>query len=404
MESKGRLWNSNYLRMLFGNFSIFFSFWLLTPLLPIYLSDEFGANKETIGIVLSGYSVAALISRAISGYIVDSFPRKTILIIGFVAFSLFFGGYIIAGSLLLFAVVRTLHGIPLGMTTVANNTVAVDVLPPLRRTEGIGYYGLSNNVATAISPTFALWIYGFSQNYDVLFGLATAVALCGLIVVAGVKVPEYKHNEKREPLTFGKLFLVKGWSQSLCLIGYAFSYGVVATYVAIYGKEELGITGGTGLFFMLFSIGLILSRLVGSRTLRLGRVRFNAGIGSCIAMLGYLIFAAFHNKFGYFGSALVIGLGNGYMYPSFQSMLIEQAPVKMYGTANSTLLVSWDIGLGLGILIGGAIAEAFGYFSAFWVAGLVNVAGVLFFFLYSGNAYQKHRYLQPYDNKSLTPK
>lgn len=76
---------------------------------------------------------------------------------------------------------------------------------------------------------------------------------------------------------------------------FAFSYGVLSTYVAIYGKEELGISGGSALFFMLLSIGLILSRLVGSRTLRQGKITQNAAVGMTISVFGYLMFAALHN-------------------------------------------------------------------------------------------------------------
>ena len=58
---KEKLWNSNYLKVWCANFMIFFSFMLLTPLLPLYLSETFGADKQMIGIVLSGYTLTALI-------------------------------------------------------------------------------------------------------------------------------------------------------------------------------------------------------------------------------------------------------------------------------------------------------------------------------------------------------
>ena len=115
-QTKEKLWNSNYLKVWTANFMIFFSFMLLTPLLPSYLSDTFGADKQTIGIVLSGYTLTALMIRALSGYIVDSFPRRTVMIISYFLFALFFAGYLAAGTLLLFAIVRTLHGAPFGAT------------------------------------------------------------------------------------------------------------------------------------------------------------------------------------------------------------------------------------------------------------------------------------------------
>ena len=105
-----RLWNANYTKVWVANFMIFFSVMLLTPLLPIYLHEQFAADKDTIGLVLFGYAVMALVARLFSGYVVDSFPRKMVLLISFTVFTLFFVGYVAAGTLMLFAAVRTVHG------------------------------------------------------------------------------------------------------------------------------------------------------------------------------------------------------------------------------------------------------------------------------------------------------
>ena len=148
-----RLWNSNYLKVMTSNFLLFFAFYILTPLLPIYLDAQFKADKDMIGLVLSGYVVATLLIRPFSGFIVDSFNRKKVLMLCFFAFFICFAGYIGAGTLLMFAIVRTMHGIPFGAATVANSTVAIDVLPSSRRNEGIGFYGLSNNLAMAVAPS-----------------------------------------------------------------------------------------------------------------------------------------------------------------------------------------------------------------------------------------------------------
>ena len=391
IEKKERLWNSNYLKVWCANFMIFFSFMLLTPLLPSYLSDTFGADKQTIGIVLSGYTLTALLIRALSGYIVDSFPRRTVLILSYALFALFFAGYIVAGSLVLFAIVRTLHGAPFGATTVSNSTVAIDVLHPSRRAEGIGYYGLSNNIATAISPTVALLLFGAYKSYDLLFWVAFITALIGLASTLSVKLREREIVKNNQPLSLDRFILLKGWRQGAAMICYAFSYGVLATYIAIYGQEELGITGGTGLFFMLLAIGLILSRLVGGRKLRQGKVTQNASIGIAVSLVGYFIFAAVHNYWGYYGAALIIGLGNGHMFPAFQTMFINLAPNSQRGTANSTLLVSWDIGIGLGILVGGIVSEHIGYHAAFWTAWGVNLLGVSIFYLFARRHFQQNK-------------
>ena len=390
-EVKEKLWNSNYTKVWIANFMIFFSFMLLAPMLPLYMSDTFDANKDIIGIVLSGYTLTALLIRPFSGFFVDSFPRKKVLLICYFLFFIFFAGYLAAGTLIIFAIVRTLHGAPFGATTVSNSTVAFDVLHPSRRAEGIGYYGLSNNIASAIGPSVAIWIHEVTGSYDLIFLLSLLFAGIGFAINSTLKLKPRDIVQDKPKLSFDRFFLVKGWSEALAMVCYAFSYGVIATYIAIYGKEELGITGGSGVYFILLSAGLIMSRLIGNRTLREGKIVRNASLGICVSVVGYLVFAALHNPVGFYASALIIGLGNGHMWPAFQTMFINLAPHTQRGTANSSILISWDIGVGLGILVGGVFVEHFGYHSAFWVAWILNAVGVIFYFAYVRNNYLKNR-------------
>ena len=392
-----------------ANFALFFAFYLLTPLLPLYLYETFGATKDVIGLVLSGYTIVALLFRPFSGFFVDSFPRKMVLLIAYSAFAIFFAGYLAASSLLLFTIVRTLHGGPFGAVTVANSTVAIDVLPSSRRNEGIGYYGLSNNLAMAISPTFALFVYSETHNFQLLFWLAFAVAFFGLIVDSTVtlnKVSSSKFqvsNHKPQTsnlkpqtstLRLDRFFLKSGWLIGVNMVFFGFCFGVLSNYLAIYGKQVLGMTGGTGAWFMLCSIGLILSRLQGGKALREGKLTQNAAEGMVISLVGYTLFILMPtlsslfplpsyilHLIGYYGSALLIGLGNGHLWPAFQNMMISVAHHNERGTANSTILVSWDCGMGLGILVGGVIAELLGYSAAFWTVAIINLAGVTLYFV-----------------------
>ena len=393
-----RLWNRNYIKVMTANFALFFAFYLLTPLLPLYLSETFGATKDVIGLVLSGYTITALLFRPFSGYFVDSFPRKTVLMVCYAAFAIFFAGYLAAGTLLLFTIVRTLHGGPFGALTVANSTVAIDVLPSSRRNEGIGYYGLSNNLAMAIAPSFAIFIYAETHNFELLFWLALAIATFGWIVDATIEVRSKKDDVRGQTsaitprkLSLDRFFLERGWLLGVNMVFFGFCFGVMSNYLAIYGKQVLGMTGGTGTWFMLCSIGLILSRLQGGKALRQGRLTHNASEGMVISLIGYTLFVASPNMFGYYSSALLIGLGNGHMWPAFQNMMISMAHHNERGTANSTILISWDVGMGLGVLAGGAIAEMLGYSTAFWTVAVMNGMGVALYFLKTRNFFLTRR-------------
>ena len=399
-----KLWNANYTKVWTANFMIFFSFMLVMPLLPLYMTEEFGAGKHTIGVVLSGYTVTALFARLFSGYIVDTFNRRTVLLLSYGLFACFFLGYLIGGSMILFAIVRTMHGAPFGTTTVANSTVAIDVLPSVRRAEGIGYYGLANNLGTAISPTIGLFLYEAVGNFQIIFLLSFFMAALGVFINYTVSFPK-KTKTGTGTLTgtelatktgaglmrLDRFFLVKSWSVGLMLAALAFPYGVISTYIAIYAKEQLGLTKGAGAYFLVLSVCLMLSRLTGGKSLRQGRVIHNAAIGMSISVFGYLCFASFHNFFGVFANAVLLGLGNGHMMPAVQNMFVNLAPHNRRGTANASFLTSWDLGVGLGVLVGGIAVELCDYYAAFWTAFVMNALGVAFFFAYVKKHYNLNK-------------
>ena len=386
-----KLWNTNYIKVMTTNFLLYFAFYLLTPLLPLYLSETFGATKDTIGIVLSGYTVAALIIRPFCGYVVDSFSRKKVLMICLSAFAIFFAGYIAASTILMFAICRTLHGAPFGAVTVANSTCAIDVLPAERRNEGIGLYGLSNNFAMAIAPTIGIYLHNLTSSYMLLFWIAFLVAILAVVISITIHLPDKEILRNKEKLSLDRFFLTRAWLLAINIAMFGFCWGVLSNYLAIYSKEVLNITGGTGTYFALLSIGLFASRLQGRKALSKGLITHNAAEGMLISLVGFTIFVAIPHPVAYYLSALLIGLGNGHLYPAFLNMFIQVARHDQRGTANSSILTGWDLGFGIGCLLGGIVSEHFGYTATFWIVAIENALSVLLFFLASRQFFERRK-------------
>lgn len=394
MNSKEKLWNANYIKVMTTNFLLYFAFYLLTPLLPLYLSETFGATKDTIGIVLSGYTVAALIVRPFCGYVVDSFSRKKVLMLCLSGFAVFFAGYIAAGTILMFAICRTLHGGPFGAVTVANSTCAIDVLPSSRRNEGIGLYGLSNNFAMAIAPSIGIYLHNMVDSYMILFWIAFVVAISAVLIAWTIRLPEKDIIRNKEKLSLDRFFLTRAWLLAINIAMFGFCWGVLSNYLAIYSKEVLSITGGTGTYFALLSMGLFSSRLQGRKALSQGKLTQNAAEGMLISLVGFTLFVAIPHPVAYYLSAILIGLGNGHLYPAFLNMFVHVARHDQRGTANSSILTGWDLGFGIGCLLGGIVAEHFGYTATFWMVAAENAVSVIFFFLASRQFFERRKILQ----------
>lgn len=394
MNSKEKLWNVNYIKVMTTNFLLYFAFYLLTPLLPLYLSETFGATKDTIGIVLSGYTVAALIVRPFCGYVVDSFSRKKVLMLCLSGFAVFFAGYIAAGTILMFAICRTLHGGPFGAVTVANSTCAIDVLPSSRRNEGIGLYGLSNNFAMAIAPSIGIYLHNMVDSYMILFWIAFVVAISAVLIAWTIRLPEKDIIRNKEKLSLDRFFLTRAWLLAINIAMFGFCWGVLSNYLAIYSKEVLSITGGTGTYFALLSMGLFSSRLQGRKALSQGKLTQNAAEGMLISLVGFTLFVAIPHPVAYYLSAILIGLGNGHLYPAFLNMFVHMARHDQRGTANSSILTGWDLGFGIGCLLGGIVAEHFGYTATFWMVAAENAVSVILFFLASRQFFERRKILK----------
>ena len=195
---------------------------------------------------------------------------------------------------------------------------------------------------------------------------------------------------EKKKMSLDRFLLLEGWSQGVCIAFIAMSYGILSTYIAIYSQDVLNITTGTGTFFMLFAFGLILSRFVGVQALSKGFEVRNATYGVIVVAIGYLMFALWQNLYGYYISAVVIGFGQASMYPAVQTMFLKMTTNDKRGTANATILTSWDLGVGLGIIFGGYVAEHLGgYNSAFLVSATVSILSLMFFLLYAKKDYLK---------------
>ena len=386
---KEPLWNRNFIVVAIGNFLLFFSFYLLLPLLPLYMRDTFDANKQMIGLVLSGYTITALMIRPFSGYIVDSSSRKKVLLIAYFIFFVFFAGYLLAWTVLVFAIIRILHGFSFGLVTVANSTVAIDVMSPSRRAEGIGYYGISNNLAMAIGPTISLYIHDCTPVFTYIFLLSLVSAGIGFLLVSTVKPPEKDRIKEVQPLSLDRFFLVKGLPEGATLFFFSFAYGILSTYLAIYGKEEIGIESGAGIFFMLMAFGLILARLLASRSLYKGLLTQNVTVGMALIVAGYTLFVLIQDPVAYYISAVIIGAGYGCMCPAYQTIFINLAPNSRRGTANSTYLTSWDLGLGVGVFLGGEVAQRFNYYTAYVMSIILCIIGILIFTAYTSSHFNR---------------
>lgn len=384
--------------ILAANFLLYFAFYLILPILPFYLEEEFMVGKSMIGFVLSCYTLAALCIRPFSGYFLDTFARRPLYLVAYFIFAAIFAGYMFATVLTLFIALRVVHGLAFGMVTVAGNTILIDILPSSRRGEGVGYYGLANNIAMSFGPMIGLFMHE-SVTYDVIFLCALLSCGLGILMAYMVKTP-YKPPVKREPISLDRFFLVKGTLAGISLLLLSIPYGMTTTYVAMYA-DEIGIDVNSGLYFTFMAIGLAVSRLFSGRQVDKGRVTLVISLGMYLAAISFFLLAALKSlmawnhvftSYLYIGIALSQGVAFGTMFPAFNTLFVNLAPNNQRGTATSTYLTSWDVGIGIGLMVGGSIAQRLGGFEyAYLFGACLTVISTLFFLFKAGPHFNRNK-------------
>ncbi|HRN58227.1 MAG TPA: MFS transporter, partial [Agriterribacter sp.] len=291
IEKKERLWNKNFVIACLTYFLVACSFNLLMPTIPLFLSGELGVSPSKIGVVLSSYAAALLIIRPFSGYLVDRYARKPLLVLGISLFVLTFLGYYFAVSVLFFIILRFVHGLSWGLSTVSANTVAIDIIPASRRAEGIGYFGVNINIAMAIAPYIAVKIYD-AYHFNALISSALFMGLLSVIAALFIKVPYRKKPASIPPISLDRFILVKAIPVFLNQLLLAFGWGTLVAFAVLYGKG-IGIKN-SGIFFLFLAGGIVFSRVTSGKLVDRGRLHQVMVVAMLLISGGYVGFALVH--------------------------------------------------------------------------------------------------------------
>ncbi|MDD4820934.1 MAG: MFS transporter [Bacteroidales bacterium] len=392
---KDKLWTTNFICCSVANFLMFFSFYLLLPTLPFYLTEHFHCSTSLIGLVLSSYMIAALLIRPFSGYMVDMFARKPLYMFAQFIFIGVYIGYPLAATVLSFIIIRSIHGLAFGSSSVASNTLVIDIMPSSRRGEGLGYFGLSNNLAMAFGPMTGLFMHDY-MSFDLIFLTALLCCICAMGFTSLIKAP-VKPPVARAPLSLDRLLMIAGIPAGISLLLLAIPYGMTTSYVAMYGKE-LGVTAGSGLFFSLMAVGLMISRLLSGKMVDKGFLTKMISVGMVQTVVAFLLLGGLEYiavpllvKGLYYLIAFFIGFSFGLMFPAYNSLFVNLAPNCKRGTASSTYLTSWDIGIGIGLLMGGRIGDTGSFSFAFLIGSLLCLLSFLYFVVYVAPHFHRHK-------------
>ena len=370
------LWTGSFVGICLVNFFIFVNFHALLPTFPFFVT-YLGGDAVTIGLATALFSMASILSRPFVGWLVDTKGRRTILVLGLIGMVLIPMGYFVSAGIAAAVVLRTLHGAFHAASSNASSTWVTDIVPHSRMGEGLGMYGLSMAVSTAVAPALGLAVMN-AWGFRPLFALAALSALVALLIGAGIKNRNYELSS--QPLKFSELFERMSLPASVTQFFFMMAYGVIEVYVAIYAVRH-GLPGG-GIYFICIAVATVLTRLLLGRTIdRYGESRL-VYTGNAALIGGILLLVFLHNAPCYILSALLLGYSFGAVQPSLQTMAMHAVAPERRGAANSTFFVAFDLGIALGGFLAGLLIECFGYDAMFLIIACSGLLSIVYYYVF----------------------
>lgn len=253
---------------------------MLLPTLPPYILS-LGGGEYQVGLIVSAFSLAAVLVRPVSGKWIDTGRQKKLLLGGAVVYMGTSVLYMITRDLRLLWCVRFMHGLGMGAYSTAANCLAADLAPSSRRGEALGYLLLATSLAMAIGPAVGLYVVN-RCSYLALFATSAALAAAAYLCLLPIAVPLAERCAGR-PVSHGNLgtassgvplhrqavMLMQSYVSleavfpAVVLATVSATYGSLASFVALFARSK-GITA-TGSFFTAFAVSMFLTRLVSGR-------------------------------------------------------------------------------------------------------------------------------------------
>lgn len=380
MEEKPvKLWTKDFTLIIIINFLVFMNHLMILSTFPFYI-EYLGGSETVAGLAAALFSIIAVVFRPVIGWMLDNGKRKTILIIGLCGMALMPIGYLALSAMFLAFVCRMVHGASLAFSNTSTSTIATDIIPRSRFAEGMGMFGLATALATACAPALGLALMD-SMGFTTLFLFAAISIVIALILFMILRVPEIKVVHK--PFTVKGLLDKGALPASFTALIFMLTYGALENFTAKFAAEQNLPSGG--IFFAIMAVALLITRLSA------GKVTDQRGEGifayTCnIAMLvAFLLMGLFPNIVTYLLSAVLAGFGFGGLEPALQSMAVAIAPPERRGSANSTFLCAYDIGIGVGGGIAGSLITAVGYNHMFVIMSIFNILSIVIYMAWGRN-------------------
>jgi len=384
--NKERLWTKDFITVTITNFLIYIVFYLLMVIIASYAVDKLHSSTSIAGLVAGIFIIGILIGRLVTGRIIEDIGSRKVLISGTLFFIITSALYLAAINIPLLIIIRFLHGFAYGVASTATGTIVAKIIPDARRGEGIGYYSMSQILATALGPFIGIVLSRY-VDFNIIFIFISIVATISFIISFVISEPTRKATMQSQ-VKAQKSFQISNFLEfkaipiSIIVLILGFGYSVVLTFISLYSKE-LHLEEAASFFFLVYAITVIISRPFSGRLLDKRGVDFVVYPCLVIFAIGMLLLSQTNYGITLLLAGAIIGLGYGNFLSCGQAISIKGAQPHRLGLATATYYIFLDVGFGVGPYLFGSLVPFTGYRGLYFVMAMMILATIiLFYFLY----------------------
>lgn len=373
-----KIWTRDFVFICLANFFVFLGFQMTLPTLPLFVK-ELGGSDQLIGIIVGIFTFSALLFRPYAGHALETKGRRFVYMFGLGVFVLSIGSFAVVTSIFFLLIVRIVQGIGWGFSTTASGTIATDLIPPKRLGEGMGYFGLSGNLALALGPTFGLALVDVI-SFKVLFLMIAGCGLISLLLSSKIGYKRVEESPHKSTTVKFDIFEKSAIKPSVLLFFITVTFGGIASFLPLYATQK-GIEG-IEWYFLGYAAFLLISRTFAGRIYDAKGHRYVFPPGAFLILIAMLLLAWLPSTSVMLIASALYGLGFGSVQPALQAWAVESSTDNRRGMANATFFSFFDLGVGVGAMAFGQLAFMFGYGVIYIVAaGSVLISLLLYLFL-----------------------
>lgn len=384
MKTVNKIWNKNFILLFITNLLVLAAFYASIPIIPIYC-QEIGITGSKVGIVLTAMSVSTILFRPIAGYLLDNFNRYRVYLLFLALFCLSFPGFILFPVFGLLILIRLYMGAVYSVCDSATMTLAGDVLPTTKITQGISRFAFTISIGMAVGPFVGIQVQNHLSSrlsFLTVFWITVAALLC--VACCRIKYPKVKRKKFALKDTIYKPSLPFMFNMMFLMI----PYGAVIAYSSILAQEK-NLTSVIPYFYIFLVIGMLVSKISTQKMIDAGKHRILVYLSLIILVLTMVSYLFLSSGLHLLAAGFFFGIGYGILQPLFQSFVTGTTPAPKRGAANATYLLSYDIGIGIGSLLMGFMQESIGLANGFALTAIAYAAGGLIYIMYVERYYQK---------------